>query len=60
MVEKTPLEMLEEVKDALDFQMIVMSSTGSNSISLKKDHAYICLIAIEKMIKKYKEGKNEN
>ena len=59
MGEKTPLEMLEEVKDALDFQMIVMNSTGSNSISLKKDHAYICLIAIEKMIKKYTESEGK-
>lgn len=55
MEEKTPLEMLNEVKDALDFQMIVMNSTGTNSISLKKDHAYICLIAIKKMISKYTE-----
>ena len=56
MSEKTPLEMLNEVKDALDFQLVVMNATGSNSISLKKDHAYICIIAIEKMIKKYTEG----
>ena len=46
MAEKTPLEMLEEVKEALDFQMIVMNATSTSSISLKKDHAYICLIAV--------------
>ena len=59
MGEKTPLEMLEEVKDALDFQLIVMTSTGSNSISLKKNHAYICFIAIENMIKKYTESEGK-
>ena len=58
MGEKTPLEKLEEVKDALDFQIIVMNAIGSNSISLKKDHAYICLIAIEKMIKKYTKSES--
>ena len=56
MAEKTPLEWLEEVKEALEFQMIVINATGTNSIRLKKDHAYICLIAIEKMISKYTEG----
>ena len=59
MAEKTPLEMLEEVKEALDFQMIVMNATSTSSISLKKDHAYICLIAVKEMIKKYTEGNND-
>jgi hypothetical protein len=57
MAEKTPLEMLEEVKEALDFQLVVATSTEASSISLIKDHAYICLIAIEKMISKYTEDK---
>lgn len=57
MAEKTPLEMLNEVKDALDFQLVVMRATDASSISLSKDHALICLIAVEKMILKYtKEG----
>lgn len=55
MTEKTPLEMLNEVKDALDFQLIMMKATNSSSISLDKDHALICLIAVEKMILKYAE-----
>lgn len=59
MAEKTPLEMLEEVKEALDFQMIVLTATEATSVSITKEHAYICLIAIEKMISKYTEGDNE-
>jgi hypothetical protein len=55
MSEKTPLEWLIEVKEALDFQMIMMTATGTNSIRLNKDHAYICHMAIEKMISKYQE-----
>lgn len=60
MTEKTPLEMLNEVKDALDFQMVMMKATDSSNISLSGDHALICLIAVEKMILKYTEGQNEN
>ena len=60
MNEKTPLEWLMEVKEALDFQTMVMTATGSNSIRLNKDHAYICLIAIEKMISKYQESEGRN
>lgn len=56
MAEKTPLEMLNEVKDALDFQLVVMQATDASNISLSKDHAFICLIAVEKMILKYTEG----
>ena len=55
MTERTPLEMLEEVKDALDFQLVVMKATDASNISLSKDHALICLIAVEKMILKYTE-----
>lgn len=55
MAERTPLEMLEEVKDALDFQLVVMKATDASNISLSKDHALICLIAVEKMILKYTE-----
>ena len=53
---KTPLEMLEEVKDAIDFQLVVMQATDASNISLKKEQAFICLIAVEKMIEKYTEG----
>ena len=59
MSEKTPLEWLKEVKEALDFQMIVMSATDTNSISLKSDHAHICLIAVEKMIANLERSENE-
>lgn len=59
MAEKTPLEWLMEVKEALDFQMIVMNATDTNSISLDKNHACICLIAIEKMISKYQESEGK-
>lgn len=59
MSEKTPLEMLNEVKDALDFQMVVMQATGSQSISLSKEQAYVCLIAIENLISKYSEKGGE-
>lgn len=55
MSEKTPLEMLNEVKDALDFQMVVMQATGSQSISLSKEQAYVCLVAVENLILKYSE-----
>lgn len=55
MSEKTPLEMLNEVKDALDFQMVVMQATGSQSISLSKEQAYVCLVAIENLISKYSD-----
>ena len=58
--EKTPLEWLKEVKEALDFQMIVMKATETSSISLKKDHACICLIAVEKLISKYEGSKDDN
>ena len=58
MSEKTPLEWLNEVKEALDFQMVVLNATDTNSISLKKDHAYICLIAVEKMIENLERNKN--
>ena len=53
MAEKTPLEMLNDVKGELDFQLVVMKATDASNISLSKDHALICLIAIEKMILKY-------
>ncbi len=56
MAEKTPLEMLNEVKDALDFQLVVMTATDGTNISLRKDHAYVCLIAIEKMISSIEKG----
>lgn len=46
------LELLNKVKDALDFQFMVLEATGGDSISLKKDHAYICFVAIEQLIKK--------
>lgn len=59
MSEKTPLEMLNEVKDALDFQMVVMQATGSQSISLSKEQAYVCLVAIENLISKYTEKGGE-
>lgn len=58
MAEKTPLEMLEEVKDAIDFQLVVMSATDASNISLPKEQAYICLIAVEKMISKYRESED--
>lgn len=48
------LELLNEVKDDLDFQLVVLEATGKGSISLKKDHAYICYVAIEQLIKKIK------
>ena len=60
MSKKSPLELLKEVKEALDFQMIVMNVTGQSSISLNKDHAYICLIAVEKLISKYEGSKDDN
>lgn len=56
MEKKTPLEILNEVKDALDFQLVVMNATGASNINLRKDHAFICLIAIEKMISAYSTG----
>ena len=55
MAEKTPLELLNEVKEALDFQLVVMKLTDASSISLSKEHALICLVAVEKMISKYTE-----
>lgn len=59
MAEKTPLEMLNEVKEALDFQLVVMKATDTSSISLSKEHALICLVAVEKMISKYTEKGGE-
>ncbi len=56
MAEKTPLEMLNEVKDALDFQLVVLTATDATTISLSKDHAYVCLIAIEKLISSIEKG----
>ena len=58
MAEKTPLEMLNEVKDAIDFQLVVMQATDASNICLSKEQAYVCLIAIEKMISKYTEDNN--
>lgn len=55
MAEKTPLEILNEVKEALDFQLVVMNATGASNISLSKEHAFVCLIAVEKMISRCAE-----
>lgn len=55
MPEKTPLEMLNEVKDALDFQLVVVQATGSRNISLSKEQAYVCLIAVENLISKHSQ-----
>lgn len=57
--EKTPLEMLNEVKDALDFQLVVMQATGSQNISLSKEQAYVCLVAIENLISKHSQKGGE-
>lgn len=57
------IEILEKVKDALDFQLVVMQATGSQSISLSKEQAYVCLVAVENLISKFtkeSEVKNEN
>lgn len=59
MTEKSPLELLKEVKEALDFQLVVLNATEANSISLNKDRAYICLIAVEKLISKLEGSENE-
>lgn len=60
MTEKTELEWLKEVEEALDFQMIVCAATGTNSISLKKEHAYIFLMAVKKMISELERSENEH
>lgn len=57
MKEKTPLEILNEVKDALDFQLIVAKSTGTSSISLSYEQALVCYVAIERLITEQREEK---
>ena len=52
---KTPLEILNEVKDALDFQLIVAKSTGTSSISLSYEQALVCYVAIERLIDEKRE-----
>ena len=52
------LELLNEVKDALDVQLVVSEAIGEKSISLDKDHAYICYVAIEQLIKKFEGAEN--
>ena len=56
MNEKSPIEILDEVKEAIEFQLMVTVATGNMSISLNKDHAYVCLIAIEQLKQKKMKG----
>jgi hypothetical protein len=54
---KTPLEILNEVKDAIDFQLIVAKSTGASNISLSYEQALVCYVAIERLITEHREEK---
>lgn len=54
--QKTPLEILKEVKDAIDFQLLVAGAINGTSVSISKDHAYVCLIAVTKMISSIEKG----
>ena len=57
MSEKSPIEILDEVKEAIEFQLMVATSVGCTSISLNKDQAYVCLIAVEQLrVAKMKGG----
>lgn len=54
---KTPLEILNEVKDALDFQLLMINSTGASHISLSYEQALVCYVAIERLITEHREEK---